>query len=711
MLGQLNIKNLSLNFENQFFLFVFLISFLLSLTIFLSLSGYLSNLEEVENISFLISINFALIILLILLSLKKIFEVFIKKKIKSNFRVQFTSLFIIISLIPTTLITVFSLIFFDQGIKNWFNERINQVLTGSREISESYFNEHKKNIKKDILYINNELSSEEIVFFTNRERLTDFLKYFIEVRDLNEAIIFESSGQLLAKVGNFFVESETAPPLWTFLIADEGDIAIFPNNDQTKVRALLKIQRALPTYLYIGKNVDSNVLSRVESVNETANEYANITDKLDNFQYQFNKLFLAINFLMILFSIWFGLRFSNKILSPIESIIRDSEKMISDNFSSRINVIDGNNEFNFLSRVLNKMLDILKIQKNKLLKAKETINLRRKFTEKIINEISNGIIYLDNNNKVLLINKKTEEFLGSNVKKNFFKINSHLSSETKKFQVSDLKNKEVQIKLIITGKLKILNIKFSKVYEKRILKGFILTIDDITELVSAQKNAAWSNIARYMAHEIKNPLTPIKISAQRIQSSLKSKTKANLDFFDSCSNTIIRQVNNIENLVSEFSNFARMPESKLELTKLDNIINIQVNTQKIANKNITFNIKMNPKNINIRCDYNQISRLIMNVLKNSIESIKKKKKIIHINVIHKKKMIYIDIEDNGVGFPNSREKLFEPYITNKINGTGLGLAICKKITEDHNGGIELLDGDHLGGALVRIKLYKNIKEL
>ncbi len=711
MLGQLNIKNLSLNFENQFFLFVFLISFLLSLTIFLSLSGYLSNLEEVENISFLISINFALIILLILLSLKKIFEIFIKKKIKSNFRVQFTSLFIIISLIPTTLITVFSLIFFDQGIKNWFNERINQVLKGSKEISESYFNEHKKNIKKDILYINNELSSEEIVFFTDRDRLTDFLKYFIEVRDLNEAIIFESSGQLLAKVGNFLVESETAPPLWTFLIADEGDIAIFPNNDQTKVRALLKIQRALPTYLYIGKNVDSNVLSRVESVNETANEYANITDKLDNFQYQFNKLFLAINFLMILFSIWFGLRFSNKILSPIESIIRDSEKMISDNFSSRINVIDGNNEFNFLSRVLNKMLDILKIQKNKLLKAKETINLRRKFTEKIINEISNGIIYLDNNDKVLLINKKTEEFLGSNVKKNFFKINSHLSSETKKFQVSDLKNKEVQIKLIISGKLKILNIKFSKVYEKRILKGFILTIDDITELVSAQKNAAWSNIARYMAHEIKNPLTPIKISAQRIQSSLKSKTKVNLDFFDSCSNTIIRQVNNIENLVSEFSNFARMPESKLELTKLDNIINTQVNTQKIANKNITFNIKMNPKNINIRCDYNQISRLIMNVLKNSIESIKKKKKIIHINVMQKKKMVHIDIEDNGEGFPNSREKLFEPYITNKVNGTGLGLAICKKITEDHNGGIELLDGDHLGGALVRIKLYKNIKEL
>ena len=189
------------------------------------------------------------------------------------------------------------------------------------------------------------------------------MNYFIEVRELDEAIIFESSGQLLAKVGSFLIESETAPPLWTFFIADEGDTAVFLNNEQTKVRALLKIQRALPTYLYIGKDVDSNVLSRVESVNKTASEYVNITKKLDNFQYQFNKLFLAINLLMILLSIWFGLRFSNRILSPILDIIKDSEKMIEDNFSSKIRVIEGNNEFNFLSKVLNKMLEKLKIQK------------------------------------------------------------------------------------------------------------------------------------------------------------------------------------------------------------------------------------------------------------------------------------------------------------------------------------------------------------
>ena len=708
MLTEVKIKSLYQNIENLLFIFIFFISFVISLIIFLSLSGYLLNLGQVEDVSILISINFFLIILLILISLNKIFKIFIEKKLKSKFRIQFTSLFIIISFIPTSLITIFSLVFFDQGVKNWFNDKISRVIDGSKEISESYFNEHKNSIKKDILFINNELSSEEVFFFTNRERLTEFLNYFVEVRELDEAIIFESSGQLLAKVGSFLAETETAPPLWTFFIADEGDIAVFPNNDQTKVRALLKIQRALPTYLYIGKNVDSNVLSRVESVNKTALEYVNVTNKLDDFQYQFNKLFLAINFLMIILSTWFGLKFSSRILGPILSIIKDTEKIIQDNFSSKIRVIEGNNEFNFLSKVLNKMIEKLKVQKNKLLKAKETINLRRKFTEKIINEISNAIIYIDTNNKILLMNKKTEEFLGPNTKNNFFKINRNLSSEIKKFKNSINDHKVVQIKHLIVGKIKILNLNLSKVYENKLFKGVLLSIDDITELVSAQKNAAWSNIARYMAHEIKNPLTPIKLSAQRIENSVKDKKGSDADFFNNCTSTIVRQVNSIENLVSEFSNFARMPERKLKLVSLDNLILNQVNTQKIANKNAEFKLKVKPKKINISCDFNQINRLFMNILKNSIESNSKKKKKVHITVSKKSNFFLVDIEDNGDGFPKNREKLFEPYITHKLNGTGLGLAICKKIVEDHNGEIDLLDGDSLGGALVRIKLFKNI---
>ena len=421
------LKKITFSFQNFIFSIIFLCSLILSLIIFLSLSGNLSNLKQIEEVSNLISANYILIILLIIISISKIYKIFKEKQFKSKFRLQFTSLFIIISFIPTTLITIFSLIFFDQGVKIWFNEKLEKVINESKQISESYFNEHKKNIKDDILFVNDEFTNDQVVYFSDRLRLTEYLSYFSQIRDLDEALIFERSGQLLAKVGSFLVESESAPPLWTFYIADEGDIAIFPNSDQTKVRALLRIQRAIPTYLYIGKNVDANVLSRVQSVNQTADEYTNITKRLNSFQFQFNKTFLAINFLMILLSTWFGLRFSNKILNPIISIISDSQKIIRDNFRSRIRVIEEKNEFNFLSKLFNEILDSLQTQKNKLIKAKETINLRRKFTEKIINEVSNGIIYLDVNDKVLLFNKKSEDIFGKNLKKTFLKKYANLS--------------------------------------------------------------------------------------------------------------------------------------------------------------------------------------------------------------------------------------------------------------------------------------------
>ena len=590
-------------------------------------------------------------------------------------------------------------------MKNW-----KKLIYESKQISESYFNEHKKNIKNDILFINDEFTNEQVFYFTDKLKITEYLSYFVEVRNLDEAVIFESSGQLLAKVGSFLVESENRPPLWTFLIADDGEIAIFPNSDQTKVRALIRLQRAIPTYLYIGKSVDANVLSRVESVNQTADEYVNITQRLNNFQFQFNKLFLAINFLMILLSTWFGLRFSNKILNPIMSIILDSQKIINDNFRSRITVIKGKNEFNFLSKLLNQILNSLAIQKNKLIKAKETINLRRKFTEKIINEVSNGIIYLDTNEKVLLYNKRSQEIFGKNFKEDFLKKNSQISQFIRKFKEDDTFLNEIQLKYVSQKKIKILNFKLSKVFEKKKFKGMILSINDITELVSAQKNAAWSNVARYMAHEIKNPLTPIKLSAQRISHSFQENRLNESSSLKSCTETIIRQVSNIEKLVSEFSNFARMPEGNFEPIKLNNLIETQINTQKIVNNDVNFKLISNKKQIEILCDYDQISRLFMNILKNSVESSKKKKKEVLVSLNKKGKFVIIDIEDNGDGFEeNNRENFFEPYMTKKINGTGLGLAICKKIVEDHNGQIELLDSKLLGGAMVRIKLFVKMK--
>jgi len=408
---------------------------------------------------------------------------------------------------------------------------------------------------------------------------------------------------------------------------------------------------------------------------------------------------------MILLSIWFGLRFSNRIIEPIMQIILDSEKIIKEDFSTRIRVFTGNNEFNILSNVLNKMLDILNDQKNKLLKAKEIINLRRKFTENIINNINTGIIYVDLNGKVLLSNKNSQEIFDKKITKDFLDDHSNIRQIIKKFNLDKIKNNEIQIKYLANYKLKFLNIKISEIIEKNSVKGFILSIDDVSELVSAQKHAAWSNVARYMAHEIKNPLTPIKLSAQRLEKTFidnKVNKKSILD----CTDTIKRQVNNIQTLVSDFSNFARMPESVFKKVILSKIIETQIKTIKILDNKIKFIYKNKFKELRINCDENQIGRVFLNILKNSYESSEKKNKVISVQVYIEKKLIVIIIEDNGIGFPENRDKLFEPYITNKVSGTGLGLAICKKIIEDHGGEINLLDSEEYGGACVRLKFIR-----
>ena len=691
------------NISNILFLSIFTISFVVSFLIFITLIGNIPNLEQVGSVSTLIQVNYFFVIVLIIISIRNIVNIFYSQKLKSKFKIKITSLFIFITLIPAFLITVFSFIFFDQGLKIWFNDKIKKVVIGSKEISESYFNEHTSNIKNDILFIKNEISNEKIVFFTDKERLTEYINYFVEIKGLDEAIVFESSGQLLAKVGTFLIESESAPPLWSFIIADEGNIAVFPNEENTKVRALIKLQRVIPTYLYIGKNVDSNVLSRVESVNLTAKEYFSLNQKLDDFQKQFNELFLAINFLMILLSIWFGLRFSGKLIEPIMEIISDSEKIIQNDFSARIRIFEEKNEFNILSKVLNKMLDTLNHQKNKLFEANEIINLRRKFTEKIINEVSTGIIHLDMNNKVTIWNKKSREIFNYDDKKTFFTKNKDIKNIIENFYKDEKLNKEVQLKTIIKNQLKIINIKISKLKEKKKIKGLILSIDDVTELVEAQKHAAWSNVARYIAHEIKNPLTPIKLSAQRLEKYISNEKNQSLK---DCTETIKRQVNNIQSLVTEFSNFARMPESKFSNHRLNEIIESQINSLQILDENIKIDYNNEIKDIKLKCDYNQLSRVFLNILKNSYESQTKSAKFISVKVSDGKGFIDIYIEDNGDGFPENRDKLFEPYITNKSDGTGLGLAICKKIIEDHGGEIYLLNSDDFGGASVRIKLYK-----
>ena len=350
------------------------------------------------------------------------------------------------------------------------------------------------------------------------------------------------------------------------------------------------------------------------------------------------------------------------------------------------------------------MVDKFLEQKNKLFKAKQTLDLRRKFTEAVIEGVSAGILYIDFKSFVLLYNKRSQEILEKNVKeKNLLKLFPEMNPliiEASKSQ----RLLEREFNILINDKVKTLSLKISPQLQKEKLVGFILTFDDISELISAQKKAAWSNVARYLAHEIKNPLTPIKISTQRLQSNFK-KELLNKDIFEKCSQTIIRQVNDIEKLVTEFSEFARMPISVFSRVDLSKILIKEFNNLEVIHKNISFKCESKFQNLFIKADKSQIMRVFNNILKNAIESnIVKNKKKIHAKIKKNNTSISVLIEDNGEGFPKNKENLFEPYITNKKNGTGLGLSICKKIIEEHYGQIKLSNSKSLGGASVEIIL-------
>lgn len=687
---------------------LFASSFLLSFFIFLILSGYIKNQFFLFDLSHLLIMNLFIILIIIFIIAYRIKILWSYKKTKnsgSNLHIQLSALFAFLTLIPSVLVTLFSLIFFDQGVKNWFSGKVQTALLGSKYISESYFKEHSNNLRNDLVFLSKEINNEKVAFFTDKDRLTNLLESLISIKLLDEVIIFERSGQLLAKIGNsFIIDKEPPPPLWTIFRADDGDISIFTNKENNKVRGLIKLDRVIPTYLYAGKNVDSLVLNRLDNVNTAANEYFDLEKKIKNFQFQFYQLFIAVNLLVISLSIWFGLLFANKIIFPIKTIISASKKISQGNLKTRIQNFSEFQDFNVLSKSLNLMVDKFLEQKNNLFKAKQTLDLRRKFTEAVIEGVSAGILYIDFKSFVLLYNKRSQEILEKNVKeKNLIKLFPEMNPliiEASKSQ----RLLEREFNILINDKVKTLSLKISPQLQKEKLVGFILTFDDISELISAQKKAAWSNVARYLAHEIKNPLTPIKISTQRLQSNFK-KELLNKDIFEKCSQTIIRQVNDIEKLVTEFSEFARMPISVFSRVDLSKILIKEFNNLEVIHQNIAFKCESKFQNLFIKADKSQIMRVFNNILKNAIESnVVKKKKKIHAIIKKNNTSISVLIEDNGEGFPKNKENLFDPYITNKKNGTGLGLSICKKIIEEHYGQIKLSNSKSLGGASVEIIL-------
>ncbi len=510
-------------------------------------------------------------------------------------------------------------------------------------------------------------------------------------------VIIDSIGNVLAFSEFVFEYTYTEIPQKYYSVANDDKIFIVKEVDSNKIRAFIKLSQFIDAYLLITRFVDQKVLNAIESTSIAASDYQSIELKQFDIKISFIVIFILITVILLFTSLIIGLNIANRLLEPISSLIKGAEEVgggnldykIPNNVLSKINV----NEIKRLVQAFNLMISDLKSNRVDLEHANDQLDKRRKFSESVLSGVYSGVIGLDKDLKINLPNVTATELLNISINKHYGKSILEVVPEFKNLIENLLKSGlgVVEDRIQIIRNDKVLNLITRLVIQKSdsIILGYVLTFDDVTSLIAAQKMGAWSDIARRIAHEIKNPLTPIRLSAERLKNKLNSGKKIDKKVFEQSLNMITRQVDDIHHLVNEFSSFARMPSPKLKVVNINKVVTDYIKPLISSFNDVTIEIDKIIEKSFIMADEKQIRQACSNLIKNSYENItlnKIPKGIISIFFGIEDDFASITISDNGTGIDKSIiSKILEPYYTTKVGNSGLGLAITKKIIDDHNG--------------------------
>ncbi len=693
----------------------------------------------------LIYLDLTLMLLLSVVIAKRLVELWMERRrgsAGSKLHVQIALLFAFVAITPGICVTVFSALFFDVGVKAWFAEPVRQALSESKFVAEAYLKEHAKAIALDGEAMRKQLAPSIFALEELPDILADKLTQLCDERGLDEALIFNSQREVIARsLLTFALDFEKVLETH-YQEAERGEIPVFLGENEDRVRALLHIDEDSDLYLYVGKTIDPDVLKHVVQTRSAIVEYQRLDSQRLELQITFIVFFSVVALLLLLASIWAGLTVANLFVRPISRLITAAEEVSQGNLEVQV-ISEGslNNELGDLSQAFNRMISQLYHQRKDLIKASIQIDQRRQFMEAILSRISAGVISIEMDGSITLMNRRAHELLSyknnnsnstfsqhKKTSENLDQIAPEIYGILEEFKSSGEEVFSHQISLVRRGIARSLQIvvvldqsRRQTVDKGRLSEGgYIITFDDVTPLLVAQRQAAWSDVARKIAHEIKNPLTPIQLSAERLKRKYLKEIQTDPETFTVCIDTIIRQVAQIGKLVTEFSGFARMPEPVMRPENITDLVKQALFLQRQAHANIHFVFNAPSEEMIANCDAHQIGQVLTNLFQNAInavsldEFIQQKKNQEDINTPYTPKILVtlerkhggvrIIIEDNGPGLPlENRERLTTPYFTTHEKGTGLGLAIVAKIVEDHRGTLEFLDGD-LGGAKIVVEL-------
>ena len=628
----------------------------------------------------------------------------------------------LVAIIPALLVVVFLGLFLNFGMETWFSDRVRTAVNASTIVAQSYLREHQKNIRGVALAMANDINRAAPRLRQNPRFFTKIVTTFANDRDLSEAVVINSSGHTLARsqlsfsLGFNFASGDLVKGV---LNSQPGEVFVIENRNDNVVRAGVKLEAFVDTYLLIGRFIDAQVLEHVSQTTGAANQYALLEKSRDNLQIKFLFVFALVAFLLLLAAVWIGWSIASTISTPIGGLIDAADRVRKGDLLVRVNTENtkDRDEVGILSRSFNRMTEQLDSQQQGLIEANRQLDERRRFTEVVLSGVSAGVIGLDQKGRVLLSNRSAADLLSINlneyIEEPLGKCLPEMAPLLEQVISNPNRNAQGEIKVAREGRQRILIVSVAAEKIAQEIIGYVVTFDDVSELLSAQRKAAWADVARRIAHEIKNPLTPIQLSAERLKRKYKDEIKSDPETFFMCTDIIVRQVEGIGRMVDEFSSFARMPQPELKEVNLSDLCNQSLFLERNRYPDIDYEIIMPIDPVMVSVDRQQINRTLTNVLKNAAESISvnltngsETSGQINLTLDEGDEQIIIYITDNGKGFQEDLlDQITEPYVTTRDRGSGLGLAIATKIMEDHNGEL-LLHNLDTGGAQVTLIFRK-----
>ncbi|MGI8932017.1 MAG: sensor histidine kinase [Sphingomicrobium sp.] len=619
---------------------------------------------------------------------------------------RLVALFSVLAAVPTVIVAIFSSLLFQAGLEFWFSDRARGMLENTVQLAQSTYASEVNRVGAEAVAMSGDLSGYLTQLTIDSPTFEEGLARQTYNRSLNEAAVISvgPTGQLVVLRGVNFYDGLIDPSRVAQALQQlKGQTAAAEVLTPGRIAVLTPLNYRDRTYLFVARQVSDDFRDQIASANGVLTDYRALLERSRTNQMRFNGALLAGALLIVALAIFTALKLADRLLRPVEELVDAAGRIEEGDLTARVPENKSVDEIATLGTAFNRMTGRLQEQTGALMAANQQLDTRRAFIEAVLSSVTAGVIAVDAQGRIVLTNRSAETLLRRGETGIEGRGLADVSAELKEFL--DGEAREATVLVHSTEGQHTLAVK-----RMRYSDGSVLTFDDITEQLSDQRRAAWSDIARRIAHEIKNPLTPIQLAAERLQRRYGAEIASDPETFARLTETIVRQVGDLRRMVDEFSNFARMPKPVFRDENVLDIARAALFLHEVAHPGISFSLDPPSGEIRLVCDRRQFGQALTNIVKNAVEAIEARRNRgeqsaegdrIDLSLSHDGEHLLIELNDTGTGLPEDRERLTEPYMTTRVRGTGLGLAIVKKIVEEHLGEIAFLDRAG-GGTRVRI---------